>query len=173
VSVLFLNKYLKTFVLGKSELPLHYQLSIDSYLREFPLSGVEKLLKYLSTVLGCVVFYIEEGGRLISKGLSNLIDDIIIGNCGDLKLLLSLLDDDDELKKVIDKNFTLYPILVTNQLEINGKSVESVVFISANLKLYREDGSFRLAKFGFIGPLSMNLDLAVPILQYLKDRSAV
>lgn len=160
MSTVLLNKYLQTFVLDKSELPLHYQISIDVRLREVALFGIEHFLNHLSSILNCAVFYFDEEDNFEVRGLANLVDDNIIEENGDLKLLLSLLEDREEIKKVIDQNFTLYPILVTK--------INSAVFISTSIKLYRADASFKLVRLGFVAPLKINFDLAIPILQYLR-----
>ena len=149
------RKYLSEVVFSDFELPLHYQLRLDNFVKEvIRNSDIGSLLEYFSQALGCCAFSL--GKRSVKlRGLRYLETHDEIGS------ILSFLEDPKKVWEFIESNFSLYPTLVTNHIKISSSRLNNVAFI------YKEFGN---RKLGIVGLFPMDFKLAVSFFEFLSDK---
>jgi hypothetical protein len=141
------RKYFAKLLQESSTLPFHYQLRIDELLRESELD----LLSYLSGVLRGIVFYIKKDAFKI-RGLEHLY------KYSKGPLLTRHLQDERNIQSLIDKNFSLHPIMLDTSLNIDQEIFKDIFFIG------KEYGGGHL---GYLGLAGADYDLVFSVFKYL------
>ncbi len=147
------RKYLSEVVFSDFELPLHYQLRLDDFVREVVRNNdIGVLLEYFSEALGCCAFSLGKKSVKL-RGLRYLETHDEVGK------VLNFLEDPKKIWDFIENNFSLYPTLVTNHINISSSRLNNVAFI------YKEFGNRRI---GLVGLFPMDFKLAVSFFEFLR-----
>jgi hypothetical protein len=145
-----LMDYFSKLVAHSSELPLHYQLRLDETLR----MNKDMLLDYLAATLRGAVFLL---------GVSDLklrgLEYLAAHPQGDQ--LIKMFQNEEKIQELIDKNFSLHPVLVDSSLHTGMEPVRDVVFVCTE---------YEKKSLGFVGLLSSDFDLAFGIFKYLNKK---
>lgn len=150
-------------LLNKSELSLHDKIELEKLLRNLStLEGKRDLVKYVSNILECPVFILDEDSNLfVVSGYSSYVKrNDMFGE--ELHSFLTFLDNPEYIQKILSDNFTLYPICFCFEFELEGKAVNSLCVVSVN---------FNNMVLGVIGKTDINFDLAVPVLEYILEKA--
>lgn len=148
------RKYLSEVVFKDFELPLHYQLRLDECLKEAGRGGdVGTLLNYMSAALGCCAFKLEDSGVTL-RGLRYLENYPKLGE------LLGFLENGKKIRSLLKKNFSLYPTLVLNYVEIDGMRLDDVAFV------FRKFGKYKLGLAGS----PFDFKLAISFFEFLEGK---
>ena len=143
-----LRDYFNHLVHQSEELPLHYQLRIDDILR----AKKEQLLDYLAQTLGGTVFYSYKNTIQV-RGLESLVFH------KENEALIKTFQNELKIKYLVDNNFSLHPILIDTDINLEGVRIEGAIFVSTE---------FQGKTLGFVGPIDANYDLIVGIFKYLN-----
>lgn len=150
-----IDSYFKDFVLKNPKLPIHYQSQIEEILRNSGRGNeLHELLTYLAEELNVVAFFLGEN-KVVLRGLNNLYYH------SDFPRILDLFENERNLWKFFDDNFSMYPIFLETNITFDGKDIFDISVVS---------GEFGTNRLGFVGGLNMDYDLAVGILDFLRKK---
>ena len=141
------RKYFAKLLQESSILPFHYQLRIDELLRE----DENDLLSYLSGILRGIVFHVTKNKFKI-RGLEHLY------KYSKGPLLTRYLQDERNIRDLLDKNFSLHPIMLDTSLNIDQETFKDIFFIG---KAY-EGGHL-----GYLGLAGADYDLVFSVFKYM------
>lgn len=145
-----LRDYFNRLVHQTEELPLHYQLRIDDILR----AERDSLLDYLAHTLNGTVFF-RHSNSVKVRGLEALVYH------AENETLIRTFQNEQRIKEIVDRNFSLHPVLIDTELSIDGVRITGAVFVATE---------FQGKTLGFVGPIDANYDLVVSIFKYLNKK---
>jgi len=146
-----LRDYFNRLVFQTEELPLHYQLRIDDIIR----SKSETLLDYLAYTLNGTVLFSHSNSVKV-RGLESLVYH------SQNDLLIKTFQNELKIKELVDKNFSLHPVLIDSDLNLEGTRISGTIFVATE---------FRGKTLAFIGPIDANYDLVLSLFKYLNLKS--
>jgi transcriptional regulator of heat shock response len=159
-----LNEYIDKHIIGMVHLPIYYKLQIRRLLSS-PNLNLRSVVSLVSNVTGCAAFVLDDNQNLVVSGKSKLLDYEIFEEIEVFRNVLNLLESPKDILNIIESNFSLFPLLVAPDIEIQGNKLESVVLISTRLSLKAKNYIF-----GIIGPINLNYELVVPLIIYINQK---